>query len=553
MGELIPPPHGGEGNETPGITWAIDAFVVGEDSGIFVYGWLMHEQRELNRLTLKVGLGTAREVMLVAEIHRERSDVASAYPGNSQARNAGFHLMGNLGEDAVTSATLTYELDDQSRGRIAIPLELVRTCHVKPLSRGSMKAYRHLVKRTLKLLFKGEVSNLRASIGRFLKNRPRAHAVPVSALLKLAARSRNGVVVIVDHSLGGGANQFREALQSRLLDGGESVFVFSLHVASLQYFVEGRVGDRVERVALRCSEFAQLLWQLKVRRIYWNNAVSFTRQIELLEIIGRCARDAGVPITFFLHDYHSICPSHFLLNTQGRYCGLPELAECRQCLPVLEDGLASMFSARDIDLWREKWAKFLLSTDELVYFSHASLALLTRAYPQLREHQGLSFQPHQIPEFPATRLEFDLGAELRIGVVGRIGKQKGASIVGEMLEVMDADGGGGHITIFGSCDKILHSNRLTITGTYERDRLPILMAEHRINMVVFTSICPETFSFVISEVMSMGLPIVTFDIGAQGERVGAYDKGYAVPLGSGKQFMNGAKILQARLMALAQD
>jgi glycosyltransferase involved in cell wall biosynthesis len=46
------------------------------------------------------------------------------------------------------------------------------------------------------------------------------------------------------------------------------------------------------------------------------------------------------------------------------------------------------------------------------------------------------------------------------------------------------------------------------------------------------SIIPETFSYTISEAMTMGLPIVAFDIGAQGNRVKNYNLGKVVPLGS---------------------
>lgn len=44
-------------------------------------------------------------------------------------------------------------------------------------------------------------------------------------------------------------------------------------------------------------------------------------------------------------------------------------------------------------------------------------------------------------------------------------------------------------------------------------------------MILFTSVVPETYSFVLSEMMSMGLPVVCLDIGAQGHRVREYEKG----------------------------
>ena len=36
---------------------------------------------------------------------------------------------------------------------------------------------------------------------------------------------------------------------------------------------------------------------------------------------------------------------------------------------------------------------------------------------------------------------------------------------------------------------------------------------------------PETFSYVVSELMQMDIPIISFDFGAQGEKLKHYEKG----------------------------
>ena len=65
-------------------------------------------------------------------------------------------------------------------------------------------------------------------------------------------------------------------------------------------------------------------------------------------------------------------------------------------------------------------------------------------------------------------------------------------------------------------------------GKYKLDELPELIKKSTISMGIFPSICSETFSYLVSEHIMMGLPIMCFDIGAQADKVRAYDKGIVV-------------------------
>ena len=58
-----------------------------------------------------------------------------------------------------------------------------------------------------------------------------------------------------------------------------------------------------------------------------------------------------------------------------------------------------------------------------------------------------------------------------------------------------------------------------MTGDYRRDDLVDLIEANGINLFFFPSICPETFSYVIEEMICSALPIVAFDLGAPGERL----------------------------------
>jgi glycosyltransferase involved in cell wall biosynthesis len=71
-----------------------------------------------------------------------------------------------------------------------------------------------------------------------------------------------------------------------------------------------------------------------------------------------------------------------------------------------------------------------------------------------------------------------------------------------------------------------------VHGPYEPNHLPDLIGDKGINVILAPSIVPETFGYTLSEAMIMGLPIVAFDLGAQGSRVKQYELGKVVPLDS---------------------
>jgi glycosyltransferase involved in cell wall biosynthesis len=52
--------------------------------------------------------------------------------------------------------------------------------------------------------------------------------------------------------------------------------------------------------------------------------------------------------------------------------------------------------------------------------------------------------------------------------------------------------------------------------------LPGLFDKFKPTVFLFPSICPETFSYVVQELMHFGFPIVAFNIGAPAERLKRY-------------------------------
>ena len=97
---------------------------------------------------------------------------------------------------------------------------------------------------------------------------------------------------------------------------------------------------------------------------------------------------------------------------------------------------------------------------------------------------------------------------------------KGKLVVERLLECLSENI---HVSLIGLTKDDIHTSRKNteFLGRYSHDELQNIIESCRINLVVFPSICPETFSYLISELIMMDVPIICFDFGAQAEKVGA--------------------------------
>lgn len=146
------------------------------------------------------------------------------------------------------------------------------------------------------------------------------------------------------------------------------------------------------------------------------------------------------------------------------------------------------------------------------------------------EDSKVQIVPHEIDYFECDK-NMDLSGSLHIGILGTLTKIKGGEVVLALSDYIDNCKLKARVTVLGPTHVDLPSH-INIHGAYEPNHLPMLIAQNRINVILAASIVPETFGYTISEAIKMGLPIVSFDIGAQGNRLKQYELGKVVPLGS---------------------
>lgn len=513
------------------VHFGIDSLVF-RDQTIFGFGWLFHALEEVATLSLRLVSADCQEVCDISiEYGKPRADVQDSYSASPYSLNSGFVVYGGCAKriDQITRLSLVGSL----AGGDCFEVHVSSSCLTNldaPNASWSHTLRWHRTKSFLRrgwgLIKQGQFAVLSDKARRHLRGNRKFSEVSVDAIVhSLTLGGPGKSVLVIDHDLGGGANQYRDGLVADRLSQGATVLVLSYQVATLNHMllIYSRQPDR--RYSIPGLSFVRdLAHRVRFDEVIYNTAVSFVKPEETPDLIVALKADQNPFVTMLLHDFFTVCPSHFLLNHQGVFCNLPEGKKCQECLEKNQQGFATLFQLKSIEHWRTSWGKALGMADRIIAFSNSSLQLLSRAYPQL-DLAHAEILPHKVAPLLSEPLLPSQVTALRIGVVGHIGYHKGAKIVQDLAREIARRDAKIQIVVFGTLDANCPERVVTVTGPYKPAQLPVLIRDHGVNTFLFPSICPETFSYVVQELMELHCPVACFDLGAPAERLRNYSKG----------------------------
>ena len=498
------------------IKYSIDRVVI-RNSRIFGFGWVYHPDKLVKSVHVELWTADGNTINLPVDYGKPREDVSAHYPDSRYSLRCGFVVYGGW---PATAEIFETRLVGEADG------EVFRL----PVSTTVLSGYRTMMGRAWKLLWSGNMKQLLRKARRYRAGKPGSHG-DVSAAVRgqIEKNICSRFMLVLDHDLGGGANKYREGLIKERMADGCGTLLLSFHLLSLRYTLDiCTTGGRQRFSISGLDALIGLAEERLISETFYNNAVSFTHPEDVPDLLVTLRSMYGIPLTVALHDYFPICPSHFLLDASDKYCGVPDIETCSNCLPKIDFWFVSFFESRDIRLWRSKWGACLGVADSVLCFSNASRDLLLKAYPDLGTDR-IDVVPHATSYFPTRKPRVNMSTGLHIGVLGEIGPHKGSAIVQALSEEIIRQDANTRISVIGTLEADCDSTVVSETGPYDASSLVDMVEASGANVFLFPSIWPETFSYVIGELMQLDVPIVCFDMGAPAERLRRYPRGKLIP------------------------
>ncbi|MFO1422801.1 MAG: glycosyltransferase [Candidatus Competibacteraceae bacterium] len=270
---------------------------------------------------------------------------------------------------------------------------------------------------------------------------------------------------------------------------------------------------------------------LQYRAILEEIIADFKIEVVLVSSLIGHALDAltsGLPTIFVAHDYYPFCPAvviHF--GAVCTACELPRLTHC-----FAENEQNRFFGNVSAEEWISLRRRFVdLIVDDRILFvapsesvsRHWRTLLPTLANkPFAHVSHGVDFAPERLPTPPA-------GDKLRVVVLGSLAPQKGRGLL-EQLWPQIAAKVDLYLVGCGEEGEVFRDQPgVTLTPSYQHDELASLMAAIQPEVGLLLSIWPETFSYTLSELWLLGIPVVATHLGSFADRIQDGVNGFLCP------------------------
>ena len=489
------------------------------DALLMGWGWYLADEAGNQAIALELDFSDGIGQTVSCLVNRARDVVVQVFPANPHASTAGFIFLSKLASRSnVVSAALLVSLTNGVNERH--PLQ----GFPEKFSPDSIAARVVLtrIQKAWRLAKSGRVPYLLERLRRTLKQ---SYSRATIRALNVQLPQGN-VDLVFDHNLGGGANKYRQEKIAQLLQSGKDVVLVTFDLPRLLYRLEIHQSRNKRDEAFEDLQvLRERLSQMRYATIHVNNFVSYPDPLAMLQLVRQLMQSNQSQLTLYLHDFHPACPSYTLINADGKYCGIPDAQTCRTCLKTNKAVFPSFVTLKEIMPWREAWNELLQAATKIVAFSESTVDIFQCAFPVNDWRNKVILQPHVIDVARYPKLTPQIHAPLKVAVIGNINFVKGADVVHDLLALIALTQLPVSIVVIGTLERYSASPALTVTGPFENSTLPMLLLQHGVGVCWLPSICPETFSYVTEEIITMEMPLVCFDLGAPASRVRRYRLG----------------------------
>ena len=341
-------------------------------------------------------------------------------------------------------------------------------------------------------------------------------------IIRLLSENIKKSVLVFDHNEGGGA--FIYLRKKILFDINNDNTLAYIVISQFDVFVID-IYTKNERYTYYCENLEEISFiynLLNVNQLFLNSLVLFRDLYKIIDYIIYTAKTYNIDIVYPFHDYFPICSSHNLIFTTNyknvEFCNIPMNDEinskCSKCI----------LNNYDIVEYRNKFQKLFDVSKEVLLFSNSSLEYVKKVFTI--EEEKVKIIPHKVDWINYIPKKSKKKNRFRVGIIGFIAENKGFDIFTELLELSLRHNYDIDFYCIGMPYIDLNYDNLFITGSYKNEDLPKIVEKLDIDIFIMISIWPETFSYVTEEIILMNKPIISFNLGAQGEKVSKYANGY---------------------------
>lgn len=223
------------------------------------------------------------------------------------------------------------------------------------------------------------------------------------------------------------------------------------------------------------------------------------------------AKEREIYSIITLHDLYMICPSINMVYID-KYCKYDKRKDCQKCL-----NSRLGVNSNCIENWQKTCEKVLRKFDKVIVPSENTKKLYNEVYSDLK----IDVVEHGVDIINIQSNKKEKNTDVfNIAFVGAMAIHKGSNVLKDLIK--SSTDSKLKIHLFGKPnDAFLEKNRGNYInhGKYERGQLPQLLVDNNIDLVCIFATWPETYSYTLTECYMAGVPILTFNIGAVGDRI----------------------------------
>lgn len=238
----------------------------------------------------------------------------------------------------------------------------------------------------------------------------------------------------------------------------------------------------------------------------------------------------GIPTIQVLHDFYPRWP---LLGIHpDPYLDSGPDNSLRKALQ--EHTLLPSFRSRDADGWKslgEKWRETVVGQGVHVTAPSLSVTELLRSLDPGWAEIDIEVIPHGLPALPGAGQVYPKDREdgrLRLVIPGRIQEGKGQKL---LLQALPALNKIAHVYLLGAGKEgevFFGKSGVDVILQYEREDLRDLLQKIGPHAACLLSVVPETFSYTLSEMQQLNIPVIATRVGSLAERVRDGDTGWLI-------------------------